>query len=160
MGSSTHAKHPVRRATFQGLGSQQQHPLSLLKLSNHLGDNTEAHSDAQIPNMADREQPVTLRTRKFIRNALLGRKQMVVYVSLLLQPHSPNPSPPFHYHSHPNPKLIQRPYPATSSTPIAPTSPKTNSATNSPNSIKREKTKSPASASEHNMVAGRVPALR
>ncbi|KAL9132217.1 MAG: hypothetical protein Q9217_000021 [Psora testacea] len=29
--------------------------------------------------MADREQPVTLRTRKFIRNALLGRKQMVVY---------------------------------------------------------------------------------
>ena len=30
--------------------------------------------------MADREQPVTLRTRKFIRNSLLGRKQMVVYV--------------------------------------------------------------------------------
>ncbi|MCJ1476460.1 hypothetical protein MMC13_005126 [Lambiella insularis] len=30
--------------------------------------------------MADREQPVTLRTRKFIRNALLGRKQMVVDV--------------------------------------------------------------------------------
>lgn len=30
--------------------------------------------------MADKEQPVTLRTRKFIRNALLGRKQMVVYV--------------------------------------------------------------------------------
>lgn len=29
--------------------------------------------------MADKEQPVTLRTRKFIRNALLGRKQMVVY---------------------------------------------------------------------------------
>ncbi len=29
-------------------------------------------------NMADREQPVTLRTRKFIRNPLLGRKQMVV----------------------------------------------------------------------------------
>ena len=34
--------------------------------------------------MADREQPVTLRTRKFIRNPLLGRKQMVVYVPLLL----------------------------------------------------------------------------
>lgn len=32
--------------------------------------------------MADREQPVTLRTRKFIRNPLLGRKQMVVYVHL------------------------------------------------------------------------------
>ena len=32
--------------------------------------------------MADKEQPVTLRTRKFIRNALLGRKQMVVLVSL------------------------------------------------------------------------------
>ncbi|PMD23714.1 putative 40S ribosomal protein S24-B [Hyaloscypha hepaticicola] len=28
--------------------------------------------------MADKEQPVTLRTRKFIRNPLLGRKQMVV----------------------------------------------------------------------------------
>ncbi|PBP21449.1 40S ribosomal protein S24 [Diplocarpon rosae] len=28
--------------------------------------------------MADREQAVTLRTRKFIRNPLLGRKQMVV----------------------------------------------------------------------------------
>lgn len=34
--------------------------------------------------MADREQPVTLRTRKFIRNPLLGRKQMVVYVPSLL----------------------------------------------------------------------------
>ncbi|KAG8533691.1 uncharacterized protein KY384_001432 [Bacidia gigantensis] len=30
--------------------------------------------------MADREQAVTLRTRKFIRNPLLGRKQMVVDV--------------------------------------------------------------------------------
>ncbi|KAL8727851.1 MAG: hypothetical protein Q9181_005557 [Wetmoreana brouardii] len=30
--------------------------------------------------MTDREQPVTLRTRKFIRNPLLGRKQMVVDV--------------------------------------------------------------------------------
>ncbi|KAI9885120.1 MAG: hypothetical protein M1823_003089 [Watsoniomyces obsoletus] len=30
--------------------------------------------------MADREQPVTLRTRKFLRNALLQRKQMVVDV--------------------------------------------------------------------------------
>ncbi|SLM35668.1 40s ribosomal protein s24 [Lasallia pustulata] len=30
--------------------------------------------------MADREQPVTLRTRKFIGNPLLGRKQMVVDV--------------------------------------------------------------------------------
>ncbi|OBT39946.1 small subunit ribosomal protein S24e [Pseudogymnoascus sp. WSF 3629] len=30
--------------------------------------------------MADREQPVTLRTRKFIRNPLLGRKQMVIDV--------------------------------------------------------------------------------
>lgn len=36
--------------------------------------------------MAEREQPVTLRTRKFIRNPLLGRKQMVVYVSRLLLP--------------------------------------------------------------------------
>ena len=32
----------------------------------------------QTASMADREQPVTLRTRKFIRNPLLGRKQMVV----------------------------------------------------------------------------------
>ncbi|KAI9825035.1 MAG: hypothetical protein M1826_007113 [Phylliscum demangeonii] len=30
--------------------------------------------------MADREHPVTLRTRKFLRNALLQRKQMVVDV--------------------------------------------------------------------------------
>lgn len=36
----------------------------------------------QLANMADREQPVTLRTRKFIRNALLGRKQMVLWVLL------------------------------------------------------------------------------
>lgn len=36
--------------------------------------------------MTDREQPVTLRTRKFIRNPLLGRKQMVVYVSLSILP--------------------------------------------------------------------------
>jgi len=28
--------------------------------------------------MADSDAPVTLRTRKFIRNPLLGRKQMVV----------------------------------------------------------------------------------
>lgn len=34
--------------------------------------------------MADSESPVTLRTRKFIRNPLLGRKQMVVYVHLNL----------------------------------------------------------------------------
>lgn len=32
----------------------------------------------QISNMADADTPVTLRTRKFIRNPLLGRKQMVV----------------------------------------------------------------------------------
>lgn len=30
--------------------------------------------------MADKEAPVTLRTRKFLSNPLLGRKQMVVYV--------------------------------------------------------------------------------
>lgn len=30
--------------------------------------------------MADNDGPITLRTRKFIRNPLLGRKQMVVYV--------------------------------------------------------------------------------
>ncbi|KAL9620461.1 MAG: hypothetical protein Q9160_005046 [Pyrenula sp. 1 TL-2023] len=39
--------------------------------------------------MADRDQPVTLRTRKFIRNPLLGRKQMVVDV---LHPSRPNVS--------------------------------------------------------------------
>lgn len=44
--------------------------------------------------MADREQPVTLRTRKFIRNPLLGRKQMVVYVpSSPISSHSTNPPP-------------------------------------------------------------------
>ncbi len=41
--------------------------------------------------MADREQPVTLRTRKFIRNPLLGRKQMVVYVPSNLPPPSQIP---------------------------------------------------------------------
>ncbi|KAK8099669.1 40S ribosomal protein eS24 [Apiospora kogelbergensis] len=37
--------------------------------------------------MADSETPVTLRTRKFIRNPLLGRKQMVVDI---LHPGRPN----------------------------------------------------------------------
>jgi hypothetical protein len=31
-----------------------------------------------VAKMADADTPVTLRTRKFIRNPLLGRKQMVV----------------------------------------------------------------------------------
>lgn len=31
-----------------------------------------------VAKMADSDTPVTLRTRKFIRNPLLGRKQMVV----------------------------------------------------------------------------------
>jgi hypothetical protein len=31
--------------------------------------------------MADRDTRVTLRTRKFIRNQLLSRRQMVVYVT-------------------------------------------------------------------------------
>ncbi|KAI1008609.1 hypothetical protein LB504_001422 [Fusarium proliferatum] len=41
--------------------------------------------------MADNDSPVTLRTRKFIRNPLLGRKQMVVFlddaVPILRLPH-------------------------------------------------------------------------
>ncbi|KAJ4396397.1 hypothetical protein N0V82_002535 [Gnomoniopsis sp. IMI 355080] len=37
--------------------------------------------------MADNDTPVTLRTRKFIRNPLLGRKQMVVDI---LHPNRPN----------------------------------------------------------------------
>ncbi|ORY69100.1 ribosomal protein L23/L15e core domain-containing protein [Pseudomassariella vexata] len=37
--------------------------------------------------MADSDAPVTLRTRKFIRNPLLGRKQMVVDI---LHPSRPN----------------------------------------------------------------------
>jgi len=37
--------------------------------------------------MADNDSPVTLRTRKFIRNPLLGRKQMVVDI---LHPNRPN----------------------------------------------------------------------
>ncbi|KAI4243929.1 MAG: hypothetical protein L6R42_010605 [Xanthoria sp. 1 TBL-2021] len=45
--------------------------------------------ECAIAAMADREQPVTLRTRKFIRNPLLGRKQMVVDV---LHPSRPNVS--------------------------------------------------------------------
>ena len=38
-------------------------------------DNIDSHPTAK---MADSDSPVTLRTRKFIRNPLLGRKQMVV----------------------------------------------------------------------------------
>ncbi|KAL8965379.1 MAG: hypothetical protein Q9197_006542 [Variospora fuerteventurae] len=52
-----------------------------IRLTPHL------HNSTAI--MADREQPVTLRTRKFIRNPLLGRKQMVVDV---LHPSRPNVS--------------------------------------------------------------------
>jgi len=37
--------------------------------------NIDSHQTAK---MADSDSPVTLRTRKFIRNPLLGRKQMVV----------------------------------------------------------------------------------
>merc|ERR1711977_539354 len=44
-------------------------------LSQHADRLIRSHT---IAKMADREQPVTLRTRKFIRNPLLGRKQMVV----------------------------------------------------------------------------------
>ena len=36
-------------------------------------------------NMADADTPVTLRTRKFIRNPLLGRRQFVVYVQPCVQ---------------------------------------------------------------------------
>lgn len=36
--------------------------------------------------MADTQSQVTLRTRKFLRNALLGRKQMVVWVFITMQP--------------------------------------------------------------------------
>ncbi|KAL8836632.1 MAG: hypothetical protein Q9170_002855 [Blastenia crenularia] len=55
-------------------------PISFASCINHL----------QITaTMADKEQPVTLRTRKFIRNPLLGRKQMVVDV---LHPSRPNVS--------------------------------------------------------------------
>jgi hypothetical protein len=39
--------------------------------------------------MADREAPVTLRTRKFIRNQLLSRRQMVVYVILVAHSAAP-----------------------------------------------------------------------
>lgn len=38
--------------------------------------------------MADTQSQVTLRTRKFLRNALLGRKQMVVWVFITTQPSS------------------------------------------------------------------------
>lgn len=39
---------------------------------------TRQSSEPSIAKMADSDAPVTLRTRKFIRNPLLGRKQMVV----------------------------------------------------------------------------------
>jgi hypothetical protein len=44
-------------------------------LSNH---HHRVSIDNKTATMADNDSPVTLRTRKFIRNPLLGRKQMVV----------------------------------------------------------------------------------
>jgi hypothetical protein len=41
-------------------------------------DRQSLHDSNNIAKMADSDSPVTLRTRKFIRNPLLGRKQMVV----------------------------------------------------------------------------------
>lgn len=41
-------------------------------------DKLQPHQPAKVAKMADVDTPVTLRTRKFIRNPLLGRKQMVV----------------------------------------------------------------------------------
>merc|ERR1711977_799855 len=57
------------------MGSDPLTTTSRPTLSQHADRLIGSHT---IAKMADREQPVTLRTRKFIRNPLLGRKQMVV----------------------------------------------------------------------------------
>lgn len=63
---------PPGSATFYHQHINTEPPSSYLRKCARL------QNPFQLAIMADREQPVTLRTRKFIRNALLGRKQMVV----------------------------------------------------------------------------------
>ena len=109
------------------------------------------------------EAQVTLRTRKFIRNPLLGRKQMVVCVTTLrIHKHHPCRHT-FQYYEQAQSQNMHTdndPVPVTSSTPTVPTSAKTSSAANSANSTKPPKTKSPASASGHSMGVARAPASR
>src|SRR4051794_35074038 len=102
--------------------------------------------------MAEREASVTLRTRKFIRNPLLSRRQMVVYVL---------PEPlhiQFQPHRHTTDYLSN--LTVMSSTQTDPMSPKTNSALSSQKSIKPIKTKCPSLDSGHNMVEGKAQASR
>ncbi|KAK3296596.1 S-adenosylmethionine-dependent methyltransferase-like protein [Chaetomium fimeti] len=56
---------PKRKSHLEPLGSRDRGSIA----------NIDSHQTAK---MADSDSPVTLRTRKFIRNPLLGRKQMVV----------------------------------------------------------------------------------
>merc|ERR1712000_424212 len=57
------------------MGSTASPPSSTVSLSTTRRPSTARQSTFT---MADNDSPVTLRTRKFIRNPLLGRKQMVV----------------------------------------------------------------------------------
>jgi hypothetical protein len=62
----------LRRALSPTTEPRRQTAESLLR---HFSQRDKAHKTAT---MADNDAPVTLRTRKFIRNPLLGRKQFVV----------------------------------------------------------------------------------
>lgn len=68
--SSTLAQHPAKITTRRKipLGTSGYRDRGSIA-------NIDSHPTAK---MADSDSPVTLRTRKFIRNPLLGRKQMVV----------------------------------------------------------------------------------
>ena len=51
-----------------------------------LDANRAANTTPQDAQRSIRRPPVTLRTRKFIRNQLLSRRQMVVYVTSIAAP--------------------------------------------------------------------------
>jgi hypothetical protein len=68
--SSTLAQHPPKIST-----TRKYHRNLLVSRLWKLSPTSTRHQTAK---MADSDSPVTLRTRKFIRNPLLGRKQMVV----------------------------------------------------------------------------------
>jgi hypothetical protein len=59
---TTARKIPLQTSSLEIVWKHRQHPTTI-------------HYTAK---MADSDSPVTLRTRKFLRNPLLGRKQMVV----------------------------------------------------------------------------------
>ena len=100
------------------------------------------------------DHPVTLRTRKFIRNPLLSRKQMVLYV---------NSKASFHISFHPsegtNMLLMLMNFLGMSFTLVAPTAPKMNSERGLRNSTKQTKIKSASSGSGRTTAEARAQGL-